>query len=44
MIESGTYVIASKKDLHKVLVMASASTSNGGNAQLYDSDGADAQR
>ena len=24
--------------------MASASTSNGGNAQLYDSDGTDAQR
>lgn len=44
MIESGTYVIASKKDPHKVLDIASASTSNGGNAQLYDSNGTDAQR
>lgn len=44
MIESGTYVIASKKDSHKVLDMAGASTSNGGNAQLYDSNGTDAQR
>lgn len=43
MIESGTYVIASKKDPHKMLDMASASTSNGGNAQLYDSNGTDAQ-
>lgn len=43
MIESGTYVIASKKDPYKMLDMASASTSNGGNAQLYDSNGTDAQ-
>lgn len=44
MIESGTYVIGAASNPNKVLDVSGASMGNGGNAQLYESNGTDAQR
>lgn len=44
LIADGVYTIASAKDSSKVLDVASGSVSNGGNVQLYTSNGTNAQQ